>query len=201
MPGPATSHSASAAGPASTALLRSLPVAPPRTGPVAREAAVAPPPPPHGAPGVPATFTAAEIERIRSGTGSLLERTADLFTATSGIGAAVSPSSSPSFGPGSSPAFGAAPGSAPGSAPGQELDHTTGGPAVFHQTSTDSHAVASSRPDPWRAGVPDPWTDMPGETEPTGATLDRIVDAVVERIEDRVIDELERRGRHEWRVV
>jgi hypothetical protein len=185
-PGPAVP--ASAGGPASTELLSALPVAPPRTGPVAREMPALPAPPPSAPPpsatppGVPATFTAAEIERIRGGTGSLLERTADLFTAAPVPGAALSPSL------------------VRGSGAGEAIDRTTGGPAVFHQTSTESHAVASSRPDPWRAGVPDPWTDG-HEPEPTGATLDRIVDAVVERIEDRVIDELERRGRHEWRVV
>ncbi|UMG91021.1 hypothetical protein [Nocardioides sp. TF02-7] len=57
-------------------------------------------------------------------------------------------------------------------------------------------------PDPWTtAGLDEDPAAPPVERESHGAVLDRLVDAVVERIEQRVVDELERRGRHDWRVV
>jgi hypothetical protein len=140
-------------------------------------------------------LTASEIARIRSDTGSLLERTAHLFTGAR----ATLPDASPAIVPGGSDV----PEQTPVAAPLPPVGHeTTGAPPAPYALL--AAALDPTRPNPATGSTtagPEPWASEPEVAESAGAALDRLVDAVVERIEHRVIDELQRRGRDEWRVV
>jgi hypothetical protein len=193
----------------STALLRRFPVAPPRTGPVVLErpaagaqttpvvrrsaatgpSSTAPPTPATAPPAAPTRLTADEINQLRAGAGSLIDRTAHLFSSEPDaiIRRTLGPATGGTTMPHDTPSNDSPTGLTPLSAP--RPDET----AMLRLFGGPLDAAKSLPSEPWRHD--------PMEAESAGALMARLVDAVVDRIEDRVIDELDRRGRHNTRVI